>query len=443
MSAKGRLTATAATRPEVLLLYEGGEVAEDLRSEVTHVRVAPHVRRIRCHAFDGCDKLVEVQLNEGLLTIGEEAFRDCTALSSVNIPSTVTELGCAVFHGCRNLTEVLLNEGLQIVRHFAFARCTSLRSVTIPSTILALDIGAFSDCSSLTDVILKEGLQTIGQHTFSGCTELRIVTMPSTIINLANCAFRSCTNLASVKLNEGLQVIGGHAFRDCTALRSVTLPSTVTKLEYRAFFRCSNLSELIFLGGKRLLEQEFFARGLFSRERGLLNQGALYEIIFDENRMFAFCGCPLATVKVSISWALSERMSRLPTECRVSVEERIRNLVRLELMQGGDVLACFPLVTRRLNFGARNDYDAGGVDLFKIQDTNLDTAKSLYQVLQLIAFHELKESSILIDLAVWKSMIDGDEARADCRVAIPGPAKSLIMEYCGYAGFLRPAIDGA
>ncbi|EJK61666.1 hypothetical protein THAOC_17804 [Thalassiosira oceanica] len=78
-----------------------------------------------------------------------------------------------------------------------------------------------------------------------------------------------------------------------------------------------------------------------------------------------------------------------------------------------------------------------------IQDTSNETARSVYDVLQLITFHELKESSILIELAMWKSRIDGDEARADCRVAIPGPAKSLIMEYCGYAGFLRPAIDGA
>ena len=66
-------------------------------------------------------------------------------------------------------------------------------------------------------------------------------------------------------------------------------------------------------------------------------------------------------------------------------------------------------------------------------------------MLQLIAFHELKESSILLELAMWKSGIDGATSvpRADCRVAIPDPAKSLIMEYGGFAGFLEPVIEGA
>jgi len=269
------------------------------------------------------------------------------------------------------------------------------------------------------------------------------VTIPSSVIRLGYRAFSDCGNIAEALLNEGLQSIGRRAFQNCSALQSVTIPSTVTELSQSAFQDCSNLTEVIFLGGKRLLEQEFFARDLFSRERGLLNQGALDEILFNENRLFAFRGCPLATVKVSISWALSERMARLPPECRASVENRVRNLVRLELMHDGNILACFPLVRKEPDNESEDDSDTEDGDIIKIQDTNLETARSVYQVLQLIAFHELKESSIVIELAMWKSRIDWDRTRVDCRVAIPGPAKSLIMEYCGFAGFLRPAIDGS
>ncbi|EJK61032.1 hypothetical protein THAOC_18535, partial [Thalassiosira oceanica] len=241
-------------------------------------------------------------------------------------------------------------------------------------------------------------------------------------------------------LKEGLKVIGGCAFINCSALRSVTIPSTVTELGSCAFFGCSNLSEVILLNGERFLNQEFVARGV-REEQGLLDQGALDGILFDENRNFAFSNCPLMTaVKISISFAVSERMTRLPHERRVSVLERIRNLLRIELLQDGNVLACFPVVNRVHNdeAGDYSDDEAEGV-----QDTNIETARSLHQVLQMIAFHELKESSIVIELAMWKSRIDGDRARADCRVPIPDPAKSLIMEYCGFAGFLTPAIEGA
>ena len=46
---------------------------------------------------------------------------------------------------------------------------------------------------------------------------------------------------------------------------------------------------------------------------------------------------------------------------------------------------------------------------------------------------------------MWKSRIDdttSELSRADSRVAIPGPAKATIMEYCGFVGFLEPAIEG-
>jgi len=47
----------ATTEPEVFLLYEGGEVAEDLRISLTRVRFGPQVTEIPNGAFRGCDKL--------------------------------------------------------------------------------------------------------------------------------------------------------------------------------------------------------------------------------------------------------------------------------------------------------------------------------------------------------------------------------------------------
>ena len=77
--------------------------------------------------------------------------------------------------------------------------------------------------------------------------------------------------------------------------------------------------------------------------------------------------------------------------------------------------------------------------------TDNQTAESLHRVLRLISFHELKESSILIELAMWKSRIEEDRSRSrtDCRISVPDPAKSLIMEFCGFTKLLEPAIEGA
>ena len=406
----------------VFFLYdEGGGVPSELRREITRVRIAPQVKEIPQSTFYYCEKLSEIHFNEGLRVVGKWAFYNCKTLRRISLPSTVTELG-----------------------ERAFQSCTALRSVNIPSTVTELGERAFYYCINLSRVNLNEGLRIIQDSTFVLCEALRSLTLPSTVIALGEHAFFKCRNLAKLQFNEGLNIIGKQAFFECTALQSVTLPSTVTMLGRQAFSCCENLSEVILLGGDRLLNHDFFSRGFSGEEWGLLNQGALdymlfHEYEFDERRAFAFRGCPLTAVKISISWAVSESMARLTPECRVSVEERIRNLPRLELMPNRIVCACLPVVIKETNDAVHDDDDTHT----EVQDTNSETARSVYKLLQLIAFHELKESSILIELAMWKSRIDGDRARADCRASIPGPAKSLIMEYVGFGGFLRPAIEGA
>ena len=308
---------------------------------------------------------------------------------------------------------------------------------------------AFEGCDKLTGVLLHEGLHFIGDYAFGNCRSLQSVKLPSSVTKLDGWAFYG-SGLIEVHLKEGLQVIGNYAFADCTVLRSVTIPSTVTELGMFSFSDCSNLSEVVLQGGKRLLNQDFFDRGCQREEQGLLNQEVVDKTLFygyGEERKFVFHGCPFTTAgKISISWAVSERMARLTRECKVSVERRIRNLRRLQLLQDGNVLACIPIVRMTPGVDAEDESEDEAEDVtFEVRDTNLEITRSLYQVLRLIAFHELKESSILLELAKWKSRIDGATSapRAECRVPIPDPAKSLIMEYGGFAGFLEPVIEGA
>ncbi|EJK46035.1 hypothetical protein THAOC_35321, partial [Thalassiosira oceanica] len=388
------------------------------------VAIPPSVTNLGSNAFWGCTNLAVVQFHEGLEIIEFSAFEGCKALQEVAIPSSVTELEIRAFAHCTNLAKVQFHEGLEIIGGSAFYGCRLLREVAIPSSVTELGSEVFRGCINLIEVRLNDGLEIIGMGTFIGCMALHRVTIPSSVTELGYYAFSSCGNLASVQFGEGLEIIGNGAFDQCPALRSVTVPSSVTKLGYGAFGDCINLTEVILLGGERLLNPGFLNRGLLDEERAL-NKKKLYEL----NGNDAFPRCPLTALKISIPWALPERMERLPRECRLSIEQRLRGLRRLEMTQDGNTLACFPLIRRSPNF-------------YSIEDTNDETAESLHQALRLICFHELKESSILIELAMWKSSLDENRARADCRTSVPDPAKSLIMDYCGFMGFLKPAIEG-
>jgi len=257
-------------------------------------------------------------------------------------------VGKYAFAECSSLIELHLKEGLQVIGGGAFYGCKALRSVTLPSGVTDLE-ATFCGCTNLAEVCLNEGLRIIGDYTFKLCTVLRSVTIPSNVVELGNEAFCNCGNMFDERLNEGLQIIGTEAFFDCTALRTVALPSTVTELGTYAFHSCSNLSEVILLSGERLLNQEFVDCGF---HRGvLLDQGAMKEMLFVEGRHFAFDGCPLTTVKISIPWAVTERIERLPQDCMLPIEERLHSLRLLEQLQDGEILACFPVVRTAAGWG--------------------------------------------------------------------------------------------
>jgi hypothetical protein len=86
-------------------------------------------------------------------TIGEGAFRECSALTIVNLPAAV-------------------NFGQN-----AFQDCTSLTSMNLPA---AVNIGesAFKGCTALTTVNSPAAVN-IDQFCFEGCTALATVNLPA------------------------------------------------------------------------------------------------------------------------------------------------------------------------------------------------------------------------------------------------------------------------
>ena len=146
---------------------------------VTSVRFHPSVIEVENEAFEKCNNLKGVILNEGLQKIGLWSFCYCTSLSSITIPSTVIEIGHHSFWSCNNLREVVLNNGLQKIGAVAFWYCTSLSSIKLPSTVTEVGSDAFYSCSSLREVVLYGVPREIGKNAFISCTSLERFTFPT------------------------------------------------------------------------------------------------------------------------------------------------------------------------------------------------------------------------------------------------------------------------
>ena len=147
----------------------------------------PSVIEVEDEAFDNCTQLGEVILNDLLQKIGSYAFRSCTSLSSITLPSTVTEIGSSAFGFCVNLREVVLNEGLQKIGNASFCGCVLLSSITLPSTVITVvGGGAFNSCSSLREVAFNGVPRKIGKNEFSNCISLERFTFPTISARLDN-----------------------------------------------------------------------------------------------------------------------------------------------------------------------------------------------------------------------------------------------------------------
>lgn len=96
-----------------------------------------------------------VQIEAGVTSIGDDAFRHCEYLTSVTIPSSVTRIGDCAFGDCPSLTSVTIPDSVTSIGHLAFAGfedSSGLTSVTIGSGVTSIGDSAFDCCFDLADV---------------------------------------------------------------------------------------------------------------------------------------------------------------------------------------------------------------------------------------------------------------------------------------------------
>ena len=242
---------------EVKYAVEGGYLTFDKKtgtvtdcdSSVTKANI-PHtikgvtVTSIGDQAFYNCTSLTSVTIPDSVTSIGDRAFRCCISLTSVTIPDSVTSIGEEAFYGCWDLTRLTIPGSVTSIDESAFSYCTSLTSVTIPDSVTSIGDSAFYGCESLTSVTIPDSVTSIGSCAFYGCASLTSVTIPDSVTSIGGSAFYGCTSLTSVTIPDSVTSIGGSAFYNCKSLTSVTISGSVTSIGWSAFYGCASLTSV-------------------------------------------------------------------------------------------------------------------------------------------------------------------------------------------------------
>ncbi|MDR0871964.1 MAG: leucine-rich repeat domain-containing protein [Prevotellaceae bacterium] len=184
------------------------------RSQITNVEIGDGVTSIGNNAFYHCSNLTILNIPNSVTTIGNQAFSGCYGLSgTLTIPNGVTAIGDYTFSGCSGLSGALtIPDNVKTIGTGAFQYCSGLTSVTIPNSVTSIVSAIFADCSSLVSITIPNTVTSIGNSAFSGCSSLTSITIPQSVTSIGNSAFGNCSELAELTNINAVDTIGDYAF---------------------------------------------------------------------------------------------------------------------------------------------------------------------------------------------------------------------------------------
>ena len=250
----------------------------------------------------------EVIIEDGVTSIGNDAFRNCQQLREVNIPNSVTSIGDMAFSDCKWLCEVIIPDNVTTIGERAFAGCEQLHTVYIPDSVTSIGNGVFSYCTRLTDIpvgsnnqnysnvggslfnkdeteliqyatgkndeeyIIPDGVTSIRNYAFAGSDSLTTITIPDSVTNIGDWVFDFCFSLTNITVNSNnpnFSTVDGNLFnKDKTELIQYALgksneeyiiPNGVTSIGKRAFLGCNNITSVTIPNSVTDIEERAFA----------------------------------------------------------------------------------------------------------------------------------------------------------------------------------------
>lgn len=208
--------------------------------------------------FAHCDKLSSMIVEDG-----NECFdsrNNCNAIirtktnelvagcKTTIIPSDVISIGVEAFYECTDLKKIDLPNSVTRIDNGAFKRCSSLESINLPNSLKSIYDQSFLECYSLSSIKIPKRVSSIGEHVFEGCKSLNKMEVEegneyydsreacnAIIRTNDNCLIYGCQ---STRIPSSITSVGSYAFKNISGLESITIPVNVSMLELDAFDGC-------------------------------------------------------------------------------------------------------------------------------------------------------------------------------------------------------------
>ncbi|MDO4472979.1 MAG: leucine-rich repeat domain-containing protein [Bacillota bacterium] len=221
---------------------------------LTSVTIPDSVTVIKEHAFDDCSNLTDVAIPGSVTSIGDSAFRECDALTSVTLPDSILSIGAMAFYSCDAITSIDIPKSVTTIGDEAFNCCNYLNSLTVNADNINYsaenDVLFNKDKTLLiqylrakrkTSYSIPDTVREIGYSAFYNSSNLKSIWLPNNLESIADKAFCGCSSLTGITIPNGVTAIGNEAFASCSKLLTVAIPDSVTSIGNDAFKPCKSL----------------------------------------------------------------------------------------------------------------------------------------------------------------------------------------------------------
>ena len=190
-----------------------------------------------------------------VIGIGSYAFKDCTDLTSINLPNSILAIGKYAFSGCSSLKSISLPKNVSRIMNSAFEYCSNLNDIELPDGLLSIGANVFYHCKNLTHVKISNNIIEIGNKTFEGCKKLQY-TKHENCLYLGNhdnpfVALIKTFNTDILKCNvhDKCRCISDDAFSGCKNLMNINISDNTLGISRRPFEDCLNLQYNVYKDG--------------------------------------------------------------------------------------------------------------------------------------------------------------------------------------------------
>lgn len=225
----------------------------EFAGQINKVIIENGVTSIGDYAFYDCTEMREVLMSDSVKNIGIYSFGNCSDLSEIILPASVTVTNTSrfnnSFYNCNSITDVLFNSydsknnvdaikksfgSDSIINYTYTGSCGPNATFTLDSDgnlVISgsgdISSNAFQDWTNITKVVIGDEITSIGNRTFDGCTKITEVKIGEKVTTISDCAFQYCQSLKEIVIPNSVKSVARNIFFYCSELSSITAPCKI------------------------------------------------------------------------------------------------------------------------------------------------------------------------------------------------------------------------